>query len=263
MMFGANLIQKTAITRLGISVVVARLRVGGLRDKNQNQNQSSRISQPQRGFTLLEILVVISLLSIVMLALGSALRTMGQTEERIDQRVERADDFRVSIGFLQATLGRISDHKAIRPLTEGASPYLFTAAADHIEWVGIMPARYGAGGRYFFRLGLEQLASAAGAYGLVMRYMPWDETAAKFPDWAQAESLVLAHGVSALSIQYQDDWVESPVWASTWSAVDHLPGRVWLNLETKQGFWPDLVIASRSLLVGKGGFGATVGGAAP
>ena len=34
----------------------------------------------QHGFTLVEVLVVMTLLSLVVLALGSALRTMAQTE---------------------------------------------------------------------------------------------------------------------------------------------------------------------------------------
>ena len=42
------------------------------------------------GFTLVEILVVMTLMSVVMLALGAAMRTIAQTEERVDQRLQRA-----------------------------------------------------------------------------------------------------------------------------------------------------------------------------
>ena len=78
----------------------------------------------QRGFTLIEVLVVMTLLSLVVLALGSALRTTAQTEERVDQRLARNDDVRVVTGFLQSVLGRISGQKrqggktaALRPQT--------------------------------------------------------------------------------------------------------------------------------------------------
>ena len=45
-----------------------------------------------RGFTLVEVLVAMVLLSLLMLALTGALRAMGQTEERVEQRVAAADD---------------------------------------------------------------------------------------------------------------------------------------------------------------------------
>ena len=59
------------------------------------------------GFTLIEVLVVISLLSLLMLAMGSALRTTAQTEERVDQRLQRTDEIRVASGFLRSVLGRV------------------------------------------------------------------------------------------------------------------------------------------------------------
>ena len=64
--------------------------------------------QRQRGFTLVEVLVVMTLLSLVVLALGSALRTTAQTEERVDQRLARNDEIRVVTGFLQSVLGLIA-----------------------------------------------------------------------------------------------------------------------------------------------------------
>ena len=106
------------------------------------------------GFTLLELLVVMALLSVVMLALGSALRTIAQSEERIDRRLVRADEFRVASAFIRTTLERVSARKVVAPATPGGSPLLFAAASDAVAWVGIMPARYGAGGRHFCRLGV-------------------------------------------------------------------------------------------------------------
>ncbi len=61
-----------------------------------------------RGFTLVELLVVISLLSLVMLAMASALRTTAQTEERVDARLRKVDDLRTTDGFLRSVLGRVS-----------------------------------------------------------------------------------------------------------------------------------------------------------
>ena len=67
----------------------------------------------QHGFTLVGLLVVLTLLSLVMLAMGSALRTTAQTEERVDQRLQRTDEMRVASGFLREILGRISARKVM------------------------------------------------------------------------------------------------------------------------------------------------------
>ena len=64
-----------------------------------------------RGFTLLELLVVMSLLSVIMIGLTSALRTMAQTESKIDQRLERLGEMRVVLAFLVQTLTRVSAQK--------------------------------------------------------------------------------------------------------------------------------------------------------
>ena len=53
------------------------------------------------GFTLVEMLVALTLMSLVMLGMASAIRTMAQTEERIDVRVDRADEMRVASGFIR------------------------------------------------------------------------------------------------------------------------------------------------------------------
>ena len=62
------------------------------------------------GFTLLEVLVVMSLLSLVMLGMGSALRTTAQTGERVDHRLLRdTDSLRRDVTQHGAILLRIRD----------------------------------------------------------------------------------------------------------------------------------------------------------
>lgn len=193
------------------------------------------------GFTLLEILVVMALLSVVMLAMGAALRTIAQTETRIDSRLARADEFRVAVSFMRTTLGRVSARKSNTPLQAGASPYMFAAAANTVAWVGVMPARFGAGGRYFFRLGLE---SVGGETALMIRFVPWVDGPA-FPDWSRAESRALVTGATAFDIRYADDRANPSQWLPNWPHVDRLPQRMELMVRTTAGMWPALVVPLR------------------
>ena len=203
------------------------------------------------GFTLLELLVTMALLSILMLGMASALRTMAQTEERVDARLADADEFRVATGFLRNIMGRVSVRKKAVPLVQGVSPYMFMGAPDAVAWVGIMPARHGAGGRNFFRLAVE---SIQGDSALVIRFLPWSEST-EFPDWSQAENRVLVRGVISFALSYEDARQAAPVWMSTWERIDSLPERVRIELQTSAGPWPLWVVAMRSLPASERGSG--------
>jgi general secretion pathway protein J len=202
------------------------------------------------GFTLVELLVVISLLSLVMLALGAAMRTMAQSELRIDQRLARADEMRVATGFLATAMGRISNRKSLTPPPAGASPFLFSGAPEAATWVGVMPARYGAGGRYFFRLARETNGAEA---ALVIRFAPW-AAGAGFPDWNTAESRVLVTQATRLALEYAEP-EGGGSWLPQWSNIERLPTRVRVSVRTAAGDWPPLVFALRAMPGGDGGRG--------
>lgn len=205
-----------------------------------------------RGFTLVELLVVMALLSLLMLGLVSALRTMAQTEERIDGRLAQADEFRVTTAFVQDVLGRISVRKQQEEiLKQGGSPFLFDGQIHSVAWVGIMPARHGTGGRHFFRLGLE---GSGGEAALVIRFAPWDESAF-FPNWEQAQARTLLKGVTSFALSYEDVTKEPETWTPTWQGIDSLPEHVRLDVQIRSGDWPLWIVATRHLSPGGRGQG--------
>lgn len=199
------------------------------------------------GFTLIEILVVMSLLSVIMVAMAGALRTMAQTETRVDERLGRNDQMRVATGFLRKTLGRIDVAKGDNRSGPGGQRIQFAAEASSISWVGIMPARYGAGGRYFFRLASEETTDGQ---ALVLRYTPWVPQSG-FPEWNQAQSHVLASGITKFLVEAEglplevqstpSTWPRG--WQSGWPVAEATPQRLRLTLADMKGPWPPLVIA--------------------
>ena len=209
--------------------------------------------KPGRGFTLVEVLVATALFSALLLALGTAMRGMAQTEERLDARLQSADEMRVAVQFLQATLGRVSIRRNAAPSQMGGSVHLFTGGTDAVAWVGVMPARHGAGGRHFFRLGLEPVA---GQQALVLRFVTWNGMAV-FPDWAGADSRVLVPRVVRFQLEYGEDG-ERTVWQPLWAQPLRLPERIRLVIQVPAGDWPPLTIALRPLPMGDGGRGGFV-----
>lgn len=212
-----------------------------------------------RGFTLVEMLVVLALLSLMVLAMASALRTVGQSQERVDALLTRMDDYRTATGFLRGTLGRISARKLSGAVNADASPYSFAASPEAVAWAGVMPARYGAGGVYFFRLAREETASGGSA--LVLRFAPRPLGASAFADWQQADSVVLVDQLTSLRIRCEDDTVAPALWSDGWSAKDRLPSRIALDIATAAGEWPTTVVALRRLpATDERGVGFSVGG---
>ena len=190
------------------------------------------------GFTLVELLVVMTLLSLVVLALGSALRTMAQTQERLDASLTRTDDLRVTDMFLRRILGRIGAHKKPGLVTQGQNPFFFNGEAGAISWIGVMPAGYGSSGRHFLQLNVEE---EGGEGALVLRYAPWQDDANP-PDWSSAQRHVIAKPVFAIQLEYQDAAVEPPQWMPVWSSSDALPESVRVTLSGPRGAWPALVV---------------------
>ncbi len=196
-----------------------------------------------RGFTLVELLVVMTLMSLVMLALFSAMRSMAQTEARIDARLARADEFRTAVSFMRTTLERVSARK-IEGLQAGASTLPFAATPGAVAWVGVMPARYGAGGRCYFQLGAEQASD--GETALVIRFVPWTNDGVP-PKWPQSQSRVLAERLVKLELRYQDPLESPSQWRADWPFKDRLPSAVGIRVQTQAEIWPDLIVAMRVL----------------
>ena len=92
---------------------------------------------PAAGFTLVEVLIALALLSLLMLVLVGAMRAMGQTEERVEQRIDQADRTRVATGFLRDVLGQASARPVTRPQAQPGA--LFEATPETLAWVGVMP----------------------------------------------------------------------------------------------------------------------------
>lgn len=205
----------------------------------------SALNKPrQNGFTLVEVLVVMTLLSLVVLALGSALRTTAQTEERVDQRLARNDEIRVVTGFLQSVLGRISGEKRQGITSADESPFLISAGPQELVWAGVMPARFGVAGRQFFRLAL---AEVGGSSALVLQFTPLEESVLPTA-WDQAASEVLVRNVAAFALQYQDAAQDQPEWLAAWQTKDRLPSHVLISMEAANVAWPPLVVAMRPLI---------------
>ena len=170
----------------------------------------------------------------------------------MDQRLQKADEMRVATSFLSATLERISPRKNAAVTQVGSSLYLFAGAPNAVMWVGVMPARYGAGGRYFFRLALESQGPNRRP-GDPVRTL---ECKRRLPGLGQWPSPgfwwpmrpALAWNTPTRMARVSPGCRNGPKRSG-------FPSRIRISLRTPAGDWPFLTIAMRQLPAGDNGRG--------
>ncbi len=204
-----------------------------------------------RGMTLVEVVVALAVLSLVVLALGASLRGMSASAQRIDDRAEHFDEFRVGVSFLRELMERAVPVRL--PAGDSAGRRLLLEAdAQHLAWVAVMPPRFGLGGRFAFRLSPEPQAD--GSQALVLRYAPFVDDALSgpvWPDWAAAEQRVLLSRLDGLRLAYGGEGLAQG-WQPAWPAADarqadRLPPRLRLDVQTAGAAWPPVVLPMRGL----------------
>ncbi|MCP5195270.1 MAG: prepilin-type N-terminal cleavage/methylation domain-containing protein [Gammaproteobacteria bacterium] len=189
----------------------------------------------QTGFTLLELIVAITLMGLVLVVLYSGLRLGLNGWDHGERRAEATNRLRLAQEFLR------------RQLTQSLTVYqfdekrkksvVFAGRSDGIELITPMLTQLGQGGLYRLRIEL-------GDSRLWIRWRPYlpDD-----PNAGEERESVLLEGVSGIEWAYfgfeQDNDQESPRWHSEWASTERRPLLVRLNLNLFDGSWPDLVVA--------------------
>lgn len=192
------------------------------------------VSTPERGFTLVEVLIALTLMATLMVGLVAALATFGQTGSRLEERSLASDDARLVQGFLRQSLGAASARQHARD-GDLAQASWFVGEANQLEWLGLMPARHGVGGLSHLRLRVE---GGREHTRLMLDYRPYegDDAGATAVEYSHQ----LAEGQISLEFAYralgQDEW------QSAWQEASVLPGHVLVRVQDDKLVWPELIV---------------------
>lgn len=214
-----------------------------------------------RGFTLMELLIALVMLSLTTLLLFSGLRLGSRAWEGVETRSERDADLRLARNLIESSL------RQARPVEldfDGQRRFLFSGTADQLEFVAPLSAHVGLPGLYVLRFALEN--DGGGHQRLVLtRWLLHPEVLSgegDVPAWrplgedsffaqasaeldrdmaigAHGRTLLLADvGRFALSYHGQAQGVWEPEWNDDWLDQQHLPSHVRLDLATSDADWP-------------------------
>ncbi len=197
--------------------------------------------QSVAGFTLVEVVIALSIFSLIMLGLLSALGTFGASASRLDERTNKSGSAWLVGDFLRATLSQ-SVQRLKETLPDGSQAVFFRGTADELNWVGRMPARFGIGGLYHFRLSRVR---DAGGDSLMLIYSPYvggDRVQAAHHEARH----VLVEGIEAFRLAYQikpASREEAPLWQAIWEDPERLPARVRIDIAATGRAWGPLFVS--------------------
>jgi general secretion pathway protein J len=193
------------------------------------------MTKHQSGFTLLELVVAITLTGLILVLLYGGLRLGLNGSDTGERRAEATNRLRLVQEFLRRQLAQ---SMTVYQRSDQQEPQIvFSGQSDHIEFIAPMLAQLGQGGLYRIWLGVSN-----GQLRMQWRlYRPDD------PDAGQERETVLLEGVSASEWAYfgtdQDNDPRPGQWRSVWTSTQRRPSLVRLNLTWGDQTWPDLVVA--------------------
>ncbi|MBA6414269.1 prepilin-type N-terminal cleavage/methylation domain-containing protein [Parahaliea sp. F7430] len=187
-----------------------------------------------RGFTLVEVVVALAVLSLIMLATVSALRTFANTQTSLDRVIERIDETRTVSSFLRSLVASAAQGQYEGGLTLGGPPEnssFFFADESFMTWKATVLFGENFGGTYLLRVQRQGDA-------LVLLWQEPSNDNSNV-DWSDAASRQLISGLQEFSLAFRPNFVDD--WVTKWEPGAP-PALVRLRIKTRDRYWPDLVM---------------------
>jgi len=199
------------------------------------------VRRREQGFTLVELLIAMTLFSILMVMLFMGFRIGIQSSDKVTQSIDKSSTLPIVHDFLRAQLA------AARPILQdrpGKAIVWFDGRQDGVEFIGAPPDALSSGGLQRF---LIELTKDRDGGRIVLRYALYQGKQSPAKE-SYSEPLVLLADVAAFQISYfgTDVTARKPQWQDTWHEMAHLPSLIRIRITPVDGhYMPDLVVAVR------------------
>jgi len=197
---------------------------------------------PQRGFTLLELLISIALFALLTTFLFEGLRLVTHNLDPQTNRLDRASRIALSQNFLRAQL---ADARPVMERATGWRSIEFDGRPDGLDFVSVAPESVSIGGLQALSVNFDKGIGARGGE-LRLHWRPYEGTSPTTGSDVR-NSLLLDHVRSAEFAYFGvASPNEPPAWHPTWQDMAYLPTLIRLSLQFSDAQrMPELVVALR------------------
>ncbi len=190
-----------------------------------------------RGFTLIEVVIALAILSMMMVAVVSSLRTFANTKIALERMTGRVDEIRLVSGFLrrsiEGAIPAVRHGVDVQAITfGGGQTTYFSGAPSELTWVAPIAGGYSFGGAFLLQLRRENEQ-------LVLRWQPYKANAENVT-WDNLRPRVLLEDVEAFELAYRPSYEDD--WEREWDGAIKNPVSVRANIKAGGRFWPELVM---------------------
>jgi general secretion pathway protein J len=218
-----------------------------------------------RGFTLVELLIALAMVSLITVLLFSGLRLGSRSWDAVEASADRTGALRLAHGFLLRTLIQA---RAASLVFDGAMLPVFAGDAERLEYVAPLSEHVGVPGLYVLRLQVEGSGDRRNL--ILTRWLIHPEVLEgtdEIPAWEPLKEdsqmslgsmppdqdaaagafgrTLLLEGVAGLELSYfgVTEGESDPEWHDEWMEQATPPSLLRIHLTTSEQTWPDLIVA--------------------
>lgn len=207
------------------------------------RRRNYKINKHQSGFTLMEIIVVMTMLALIMTMVYGAINTSRKMASKGIKRIDATNEIRVVQELVRRQISRILP----MAFKEDDGVFVvFEGDENHVMYVSSMPGYLGKGGPH---VQLIEIVDAKG--GKILQFSHWllnDSLEEDSFDGSDQEPVVLLENVedARFSFMKLDEEGEPGDWESEWEESENTPLMVKLDVDMGERAlmqWPNMEIA--------------------
>jgi general secretion pathway protein J len=201
-------------------------------------------NKSQQGFTLIEVLIGLTLLSIMVVLLFTSLKICADSWEKGENKIAEVNEVSVVFNFFQRHL------TAARPLWDVFSSsdtkvFSFQGKADSFQFVSAFPASVGKSGPQLISLFLQNEDQENVVKVVLTPFFPAPED-----DEGHKEEVTLIRHVTSLKVSYfgPGDAPGESSWQEQWLEKKVQPNLVKIKMELEnEMFWPEMIFEIKAV----------------
>jgi general secretion pathway protein J len=199
-----------------------------------------KLGRIQQGFTLIEVLIAMTLLSVMVVLLFASLKICSQSWEQGEKKISEVNEAAVVYHFFQQHLASAKPVWNDFSGDDGNKTFAFNGGQQTLQFVTAFPASVGRKGLQQFSLFLKKQDGEPVIKVALAPFLPLAEG----EEWHQEEVDLVKH-VKRFKLSYfgSETGTDENSWQSEWLEKENQPRLVKISIELENGiFWPDMVI---------------------